>query len=1820
LPYDMVQNRLILEAIAIFIAGLLLTAWAGYMIHRHEVNHQRDEALVITSDHANFLRLNIHQALSATSALAALVRQGNGVVPDFDEVDREIITLYPGIGAVQLTPDGIVQRIYPLSSNEKAIGHNLLVDPNRNKEAFLARDTGKLALAGPFNLIQGGLGAVERQPVLLPHGNNEVRFWGFTNVLIHFPQILDTFGLDGLAQRGYHYTLWRAHPDTGARQIIVNAGPELLNDPVAIEIPVPNGKWILSACRTSGWGAPMTTTLASLAGILISLLLAKLYTQMRQQTMLRQKINHRTQDLAASEARYRILFNRSRDALMTLAPPTWQFTDANQAALNLFGAKNLDEFSKLGPWQLSPERQPDGQPSRVKAQEEITKAVLKGSNFFDWEHQRLDGQRFSADVHLTRMISGEKSFLQATVRNISDQKAAQRKAARLAEYLAQVSRLATELIDLPLECIDDAINMALEQISNFFSADRAYVFTYNFAAQTTSNTHEWCAPGVSPQITNLQHIPLKETSEWVKPHLLGKSLSISNTANLPPGALRDILQPQGIESLLTVPMMRGNDCLGFVGLDAVNSLLEFGLEEAELLGTFAKLLVSVDQRRRAENEVREERQRLANILWGTNAGTWEWNVQTDETRFNSGWAKIIGRTLEELSPVSSKTWMAHTHPEDLTHAREMLQKHFSGKTETYECETRMRHKDGQWIWVLDRGRIISRTTDGKPLWMSGIRLDITERKRTEEALKESTHQLSEAQHIARIGSWELDLVQNKLIWSDEIFHIFEIDKKRFGASYEAFIDAVHPEDREAVNTTHTRSIKTNEPYEITHRLLMEDGRVKYVHERCKTQFDSEDRPSRSMGTVQDVTEQHVIEQALSALATTLATLTGNTFFESACRHLAEALGLDYAFVGRLNDVSNSVNIVAGWAQGRPMIPFHYELTGTPCAGVMERGYAIHPFGVQALFPKDELLAQMGIVSYVGSALFDKQHHPMGILVGLGNRPLQQTGLAEQMLGIFDDRVSAEMLREQAEKDLRANEEKFRTLVEATSDWIWEVDTNGNYTYVSPQVEHLLGYTPAEVIGLTPFDLMSPEEAKTISLMFKDIVLNGKPFYNLENTNLHKDGRKVVLETNGIPFFDENGNLIGYRGVDRDITARKQVEEQLRQAASVFDHTHEGIMITVPDGTIIDVNQAFCRITGFSHDEAVGENTRILRSGRHNQCFYAAMEQALKQNGYWTGEVWNRRKDGTVYAQLQTVSTIYDAKGEVSRHVSLFSDITKLKEQQHQLERIAHYDALTDLPNRVLLADRLGQAMAQVQRHDALLAVVYLDLDSFKAVNDAHGHDVGDKLLTLVSGRMKQTLREGDTLARLGGDEFVAVLLDLHSNEASTPILERLLAAAAEPVYIDGLALRVSASMGVSFFPQAGEAVDADQLMRQADQAMYEAKQAGKNRYHIFDAAHDQALRGHHENLGRIRQALENKEFILHYQPKVDMRSGQVIGAEALIRWQHPERGLLPPAAFLPVIQADSLCVELGDWVLETAAEQIEAWRCAGLVLPVSVNVDSLQFAQSDFMNKLQQCLIRHPGVQPGDLELEVLETSALEDVTRISEVITVCQEIGVGFALDDFGTGYSTLTYLRRLPAQLLKIDQSFVHGMLDNPEDLAILEGILGLANAFRRETIAEGVETAAHGAMLLSLGCHLAQGYGIARPMPANAVPGWIADWCPDSAWENRPRINSDDLPVLFSMVEYRAWVAALGIHLRDEDATHPPPAPHKYRFDQWLNNIGHDRYTNHPALARILTLHDRIHREADELVNLKQRDYANATMRFGEIETLRDELLMEMERLIW
>jgi diguanylate cyclase (GGDEF)-like protein/PAS domain S-box-containing protein len=685
-------------------------------------------------------------------------------------------------------------------------------------------------------------------------------------------------------------------------------------------------------------------------------------------------------------------------------------------------------------------------------------------------------------------------------------------------------------------------------------------------------------------------------------------------------------------------------------------------------------------------------------------------------------------------------------------------------------------------------------------------------------------------------------------------------------------------------------------------------------------------------------------------------------------------------------------------------------------------------------------------------------------------------------------------------------------------------------------------------------------------------------------------------------------------------AQLATEKQLVLHATAFRSAHDGITLTDAAGKILDVNPAFSRITGWERSEVIGRNPRVLKSGRHDSDFYKAMWKSINETDNWRGEIWNRNKYGEVYPELLSISAVRDESGSLTNYVAVFSDIGRLKAQESQLSQMAYYDALTELPNRVLLADRLTQGIAQSRRTGLLMTICYLDLDGFKPINDTWGHDAGDLVLIEMAKRMRGILRGGDTVARLGGDEFVLLLLGSADTTECEVGVKRLLKQIAQPLNILPKEVVLSASVGVTIFPLDNQ--DSDTLLRHADQAMYRAKQEGKNRYQIFDAEQDRFARTRHNHVSRIYEAFDKDELTLHYQPKVNMRQGKVIGAEALIRWEHPQRGLLPPIEFLPLIEDDELIVLIGDWVIETALRQMETWKLAGLSLPLSVNLAGRQLQAADFVEKLKTALARHPTVAR-QLELEILETAALEDVVKTSRVIEECRVLGVKFSLDDFGTGYSSLTYLKRLPAETIKIDQSFVREILSDFNNLVIVQGVISLASAFQRQIVAEGVETVEHGRLLMQLNCDQAQGYGIAKPMPPAAIPAWIQHWHPDAAWQAISNLywEDADYPMLIAEIQLRNWVTQIVYAANEGLAAQCQRLddPEYCAFGRWYNGTQRSRYAPYKAFKEIDIHHQRLHAIASAMDN-HWRDSRLDLLRAMTPEFLatRDKLLAALHEL--
>ncbi|WP_397450875.1 phosphodiesterase DibA [Pseudomonas sp. NA-150] len=552
--------------------------------------------------------------------------------------------------------------------------------------------------------------------------------------------------------------------------------------------------------------------------------------------------------------------------------------------------------------------------------------------------------------------------------------------------------------------------------------------------------------------------------------------------------------------------------------------------------------------------------------------------------------------------------------------------------------------------------------------------------------------------------------------------------------------------------------------------------------------------------------------------------------------------------------------------------------------------------------------------------------------------------------------------------------------------------------------------------------------------------------------------------------------------------QKEDQERLRQAALVFDSTREGVLVTDHQGAIVHVNRAFMEITGYQQEEVLGLNPSKFKSGRHGPGFYQAMFQSLQNSGQWSGEIWNRRKSGEIYPQWQCIRSLKDDLGAVSHYVAVFSDITAIKRSETELVLLAHYDPLTGLSNRLLFTERVSQGLTYGQTHKRGCALLLIDLDHFKNINDSLGHNVGDQLLKSIAGRLETLIDNGMTLARLGGDEFAVLAEGCQQVGQAAALAQRLIDGLKEPFVLDDHPLFISASVGISLFPN--DAVNAEQLLRNADSALFKAKSNGREGYALYTEELTSHAQLRVELDSELRRAIESEELRVFYQPVHDLYSGRMLGVEALVRWQHPQRGLVSPGEFIPIAEQSGLIADLDAWVLKHACQQMCQWQAAGLDLDfIAVNVSSRLFSRGDLPQQVAQVL-RETGLDPKHLELEVTESAVMEDPEMAIEQLHHLRELGLRLAIDDFGTGYSSLLRLKRMPVQKLKIDQGFVAGLPHDEDDVAIVRVIIALGQALGMRVLAEGIERSDQASFLLENHCQLGQGYLFGRPQPAEQL----------------------------------------------------------------------------------------------------------------------------------
>lgn len=666
-------------------------------------------------------------------------------------------------------------------------------------------------------------------------------------------------------------------------------------------------------------------------------------------------------------------------------------------------------------------------------------------------------------------------------------------------------------------------------------------------------------------------------------------------------------------------------------------------------------------------------------------------------------------------------------------------------------------------------------------------------------------------------------------------------------------------------------------------------------------------------------------------------------------------------------------------------------------------------------------------------------------------------------------------RERAECAVREAHGRVQAVVDNLPVVLWAVDREGMFTLSEGRGLKAVGVRPGEVVGQSVYELYG-EHHPLVSAVGK--ALAGQATSSTVEIN------GTAFETLHSPQKDASGEIVGALGVSIDITERNRAEERLHLANKMVESTAEGIVVTDRELRVVWANPAFSAITGYAQEEVMGKKISFLQSGRHDRAFYAAMWDRISNTGSWQGEIWNRAKNGKVFPEWLNIAAVRNDLGEVTHYVGIFTDISVYKASQDELERLANYDKLTGLPNRNLFHDRLQHALDRANRLGQPLAVMFVDLDNFKMVNDTLGHDAGDLLLQIVGQRLLDCLREEDTVARFGGDEFVALVEEVQEPDLLSSMAGRMVESLAAPLDIRGHEVFITPSIGVALYPDDGR--DAAALLKNADTAMYQAKDQGKNGYRFFTREMNRRTSERMSLENALRRALEKGELALVYQPQVDIATGRTIGLEALLRWHHPERGLVPPGVFIPIAEACGLILPIGEWVLETACREICVMQQGGMSpLRVGINLSARQFRHKDLVSMVRDAIRRAAG-NPEGLELEITESAVMDDADAAVRTLNDLKDLGIHLAIDDFGTGYSSLSYLKRFPIDRLKIDQAFVGDLPHDGDDAAIATAIITMGHSLKMKVIAEGVETMEQLDFLAAHGCDEAQGYYFSRPRP--------------------------------------------------------------------------------------------------------------------------------------
>jgi len=995
-----------------------------------------------------------------------------------------------------------------------------------------------------------------------------------------------------------------------------------------------------------------------------------------------------------------------------------------------------------------------------------------------------------------------------------------------------------------------------------------------------------------------------------------------------------------------------------------------------------------------------------------------------------------------------------------------------------------RHKQGHLV-TLETSGVPVFDEQGRFSGYRGIDRDITERKQKENALALSQQQLIESQQIARLGHWDWNINNEELFWSDEHYRICGLEPGEITPSYEAFMYFVHADDREEWQRIVAESMGSGN-YSMDHRIVTAKGEVRYVHGQGRVQFDSAGKPMRMVGTLQDISERKQLENALNTIASFSPTAEFSKYFEACISSLVNVYNTAYGFIGLFSDESRErITTQVVWAHGKLVDNFEYELRGTPCADVLSMRKELITEKASKLYPNDTLLADMGVESYFGAPMISDSGKKLGLIAVLDTQPMKVTSWTESILGIFAQRIASFIEHKRSEEKIHASEKELRNIFHNMQDTYYRTDTEGVITRLSESVKILLGYEVDELLGTKISNLhVEPERREQL---IEEIKKTGT-VRGFEMPMKHKDGTVVWGSTNSNYYRDAKGNIAGIEGMVRNISEHREAELQMQKMSSALEQSADMVVITDNQGVVEYVNPAFESITGYSFEEVVGNPPNILKSGKQSDEFYSNLWRTILSGEVFRDILINRKKNGELYYEEKTITPIKNSHGEITSFVATGRDITSRMENEERLNFIAHHDTLTELPNRTLFMDRLNQSLAHARRYSKRVAILFVDLDRFKNINDTLGHDVGDQMLSQLATRLATGIRQDDTVARLGGDEFAILLNDIENEQTVSQLAQMILQGLEQPLELEGRELFITASIGISLFPNDGE--EARTLLKNADVAMYKAKDLGKNNYQFYSTNMSARAFQRLSMENSLRRALERKEFMLFYQPQFNVETNRITGVEALIRWQHPDLGMVLPDDFIPLLEETGLITRVGYWIIATACEQLQTWHEAGFTeLMMSINISGWQFHSPDFAEKVE-ALVKGTRVSPSMVEMEITESVLMENQQRTVALLNTLEKIGFRIAIDDFGTGYSSLSYLRRFKIDTLKVDQSFIRDVVSNPDDAAITSAIIAMAQSLKLKLIAEGVETPQQLAFLRKHDCRYVQGYLFSRPVSADEL----------------------------------------------------------------------------------------------------------------------------------